>query len=267
MTSYGGATSVLGSPARARLYRTPGRARTSAIGLGPSELDVAEVRHAADLAQLGQHVWRHAVIHGQDHHRVASRRVAAHLHARDVDVVIAQDRAKTPNDAGPVVVAADQETPFGHEVDAERVDAHRAELSHQHGAGQLVPSDANGHQAGVAAVPWAPALDQLHATARRNQARVDRVDAVFGKRLQHTFNGRRDKKVHVVLRQLAFEVQLDRADAATEELHMQGRQPLGEVDERPQVNQLFGWERRCVHSETGQVAGEYRRHLFGDVKG
>src|ERR1700737_4627481 len=163
MTSYGGATSELGSPALARWYRIPGRARTSAIGR--SELDVAEVRHPAYLAQLGQHVRRDPVIHGQDHHRVAARCIATHLHACDVDVVLAQDHAKASDHAGPVLVAAYQEAAFGHKVNAKWSEAPRPRLSHQDGARQLVLADPHRDQAGVAAATWAPPLDQLHASA------------------------------------------------------------------------------------------------------
>src|SRR5450759_4692746 len=92
---------------------------------------------------------------------------------------------------------------------------------------------ANRDQARVAAMRRAPALDQLHAPARSNQARVDRINAVLGKRLQDSLDGGGDEEIDVVLRQLAFEVHLDRADAAAEELSMEGCQSLGKVRERP----------------------------------
>src|ERR1700704_5194559 len=116
MTSYGGATSALSSPARARWYRIPGRARMSAI-VPPAQLDVPEVRHPGHLTQPGQHLFRDALVDGQDHHRVAPRRVAADLHARDVHVVLAQDRAKPPNHPRAVLMPADQEATLGHKVD------------------------------------------------------------------------------------------------------------------------------------------------------
>src|ERR1700694_20621 len=136
MTSYGGATSELGSPARARWYRRPVRARTSAIGL-VAELDVAQVGHPRHVAQLGQHVRRDAVVDGQDHHRVATGRIAANLHAGDVDVVLAEDRAHASHDAWSIVVPADPDATFWNQVDAKGIDADGARLTHQDGGGQL----------------------------------------------------------------------------------------------------------------------------------
>src|SRR5712691_11595264 len=113
MTSYGGATSVLRLPALASRYRIPGSARTSAIGPAP-ELDVPKVGHARHVAQPREHVGADRVVDGQDHHRVAPRRIAPYLHARDVDIVLAQDRAKAAHYPRPVIMPADQEPPFGH---------------------------------------------------------------------------------------------------------------------------------------------------------
>src|SRR5579859_5428630 len=119
----------------------PGSARTSAIGPPPSheaELYVAQVRHSGDLAKARQHIVGHAVIDREDHHRVAPRRVAPHLHARDVDVVLAEDGAELADHARTVLVPAHEKAAFGHEIDTKRVDAHGAQLAHQHGAGDLV---------------------------------------------------------------------------------------------------------------------------------
>src|ERR1700694_1895790 len=265
MTSYGGATRELGSPARARWYRRPGRARTSAIGL-VAELDVAQVGHPRHVAQLGQHVSRDAVVDGQDHHRVATGRIAANLHAGDVDVVLAEDRAHASHDAWAIVVPADQEATFWNQVDAKGIDAHGARLTHQDGAGQLVAAHADGDQARVAAVRRAPPLDQLHAAARRDEARVDGVDAIFGERLQHSFDGGRDEEVDVVLGELALEVELDRADPAGEELRVQSRQALGEVGEGPEVGKLFRGHRGGVDREPRKITCEHRGHLFGHIK-
>src|SRR5260370_1234005 len=95
MTSYGGANRDLRSPARERRYRMPGKALTSAIGRSP-ELHVPEVGHACHLTEPRQHVGADGIVDGEDHHRVAAGRVAPDLHAGDVDVVLAQDRAKAP---------------------------------------------------------------------------------------------------------------------------------------------------------------------------
>ena len=113
----------------------------------------------------------------------------------------------------------------------------------------------------------APALDHLQPPARGDQTRVYRVDAVLGERLQRSLDGIGDQKVDVVLRQLALEVQLDRADAAAEELSVQRCQPFGQVGERPQVDELFGWHCWGVHRETRKLARENRGHLLGNVKG
>src|SRR6266581_624101 len=101
MTSYGGATSALRLPALASRYRIPGSARTSAIGRAP-KLDVSKVGHARHVAQARKHIGADRIVDGQDHHRVAPRRIATHLHARNV-----------------VVVPADQESPLWHQVDSE----------------------------------------------------------------------------------------------------------------------------------------------------
>src|SRR5260370_13631735 len=90
MTSYGGATSVLRLPALASRYRIPGSPRTSAIGRAP-ELDVSKVGHARHVAQARKHVWADRIVDSEDHHRVAPRRIATHLHARELDVVLAKD--------------------------------------------------------------------------------------------------------------------------------------------------------------------------------
>src|SRR5712691_13117628 len=164
MTSYGGATSVLRSPARERRYRMPGKALTSAIGRSP-ELHVPEVGHAGHLTEPRQHVGADGIVDGEDHHGVAARRVAPDLHARDVDVVLTQDRAKAADHSRPVVVPADQEAPLGHEVDPKRVDPDRARLAHEHGAGELVPVHTEGDEAGVASMRGTAPFDQLDAPA------------------------------------------------------------------------------------------------------
>src|SRR6266852_5564495 len=178
MTSYGGANSVLGLPALASRYRIPGNALTSAIGR-VSELDVAKVRHASNLPQSYQHVVADGIVDGEDHHRVAARRITADLHARDVDVVLAQDRAKAADHARAVLVTADEKAPFGHEIDPKRIDSNRARLSHQHGAGKLVAVHAKCDEAGVASMRRAAPLDQLHAPAGGDQSGVHGVDPVL----------------------------------------------------------------------------------------
>src|ERR1043166_8998757 len=70
-----------------------------------------------------------------------------------------------------------------------------------------------------------------------------------------------------MLGQLTLEVELDRADAAPEELNVEGCEPLREVGERPQVRKLLGRERRRVDSEPRQVSGQDRGHLLRDVVG
>src|SRR6267143_2593775 len=121
MTSYGGATSLVGSPARARWYRIPGNARTSAIGASP-QLDVAQVRHAVHLTQQRQHVSFDRVVDGEDHHCAPPWPVTSHLHVRDVDVVLAEDGAEPSHHAGTVLMAAHQEAAIRDEVDSEGVD-------------------------------------------------------------------------------------------------------------------------------------------------
>src|SRR6266851_9854131 len=220
MTSYGGATNWLRSPVRERRYRIPANALTSAIGRAP-ELHIAEVGHARYLTQSRQHVGPDGIVDGEDHHRVAARSVAPDLHARDVDVVLAEDRAKTPDHARPVVVAADEEAPLRHEVDAKRVDSNRARLAHEHSAGELVPVHTKRDEAGVASTRGAAPFDQLDAPAGGDQSRVDGVDAVFRERLQHASNRGRDQKVDVVLGQLALALELDRVHPAAEHLAVQ----------------------------------------------
>src|SRR4029077_12051915 len=99
MTSYGGATSVPRLPAFASRYRIPGSALTSAIGRAP-ELYIPKVGHARHVAQACKHVGADRIVDGEDHHRVAPRRIAPDLHARDVDVVLSQDRPEAANHPG-----------------------------------------------------------------------------------------------------------------------------------------------------------------------
>src|SRR5579864_1427574 len=111
----------------------PGSARTSAIGPPQSydpELDVAKVRHARDLAQTGQHILRDAIVDREDHHRVASGRLAPELHARDIDIVLTEDGAELADHARAVLVEAHEEATFGHQVDAKGVDSHGTQLLH-----------------------------------------------------------------------------------------------------------------------------------------
>src|SRR5712692_6893863 len=265
MTSYGGATSALRLPALASRYRIPGSARTSAIGRAP-KLDVSKVGHAGHVAQARKHVGADRIVDGEDHHRVAPRRIATHLHARDVDVVLAQDRAKAADHPRPVIVPADQESPLWHQVDSEGVDSNRTRLPHEHRARELVALHTKRDETGVASVRRAAALDQLDAPARRDEARVDGVDAVFRERLQNPANRRRNQQVHVVLSHLTLELELDRAHPAAEELAVQRCQALGEQGEWAQVNELFGRERGGVDRIAGQIAGEHRGDFLGHVE-
>ena len=57
--------------------------------------------------------------------------------------MLAQDRAETPDHPRSVLVPADQEATLRHQVDAKRVDANRAQLAHQNGAGELMAAHAN----------------------------------------------------------------------------------------------------------------------------
>src|SRR5579864_6454779 len=227
----------------------PGSARTSAIGPPQSynpELDVAKVRHARDLSQARQHILRDAVVDREDHHRVAARRITPELHARDVDIVLAEDGPELTDHARAILVQAHEKAPFGHQVDAKGVDSHGPQLPHQDSAGDLVALHANRDQARIAAMGSAPPLDHLDATISRDQPGVHGVDPVFRERLYDAFDRSSDQEADIVLGQLAFAIELDGAHATPEELHMQGRQALGQVCERSQVCQLLRWERWSV---------------------
>src|SRR5579862_9681877 len=201
ITSYGGETSSVSRAASA--YRMPGSARTSAIAR-PLEVDVVQVRQAVDRAQVLEHSVADRVVDREDHHRAAARRVPADQHARDVDVVLAEDGADAADDARAVLVAADEEAALGHEVDAKRVDSGDPRLAHQHGARQLVAVHAERDQRRVAASRRRPALDDPHAAPRRDEPRVDRVDPFFGEPLQDALDRGRGEQVDVVLRELAL---------------------------------------------------------------
>src|SRR2546430_10062955 len=187
ITSYGGATSSVRWAVSAK--RIPGSARTSAIGASVAKLDVVEVGHTVHLLQSLQQRRRDGVVDREDHHRLPSRRVAADHHARDVDVVLAEDRAHATDDAWPVRMPAHKEAALGHEVDPKRVDAYDARLLHQHGAAELVAVHAQRDEACVAAPGSCLALDDLHAARRRDEPRVDPIDAGFGEVLPHALNG------------------------------------------------------------------------------
>src|SRR5690349_4296863 len=102
-----------------------------------AELYITKVGHPPYLSQPSQDIVGDAIVDGQDHHRAASRGITADLHAGDVHVVLAEDGAHAADDAGPVLVPADQEAAFGHQVHTKRVDADRARLTHQQGARDL----------------------------------------------------------------------------------------------------------------------------------
>src|SRR5260370_9311698 len=149
----------------------PGRARMSAMGFsGLAQLDVAQVRHAIHLAEPGKHLRPHAVVPGQDHRGFAAWRVPPDLHARDVDVVLTQDGAESPHDPRPVLMPADQESPFRHQVDAKRVDPHSPELAVHDCTRELVAPHPNRDEARVAAMRRGPALYELDATDRVGEA-------------------------------------------------------------------------------------------------
>src|SRR5438046_648958 len=190
-----------------------------------------QVRHTVDSPQPVEHRFGYRVVHRQDHHRATARSIPADEHARDVDVVLAEDRAHSTDHSRPVLVAADQEASIGHEVHTKSVDANHTRLVHQHGARKLVALHAQGDETRVAAMRVTTALDDLDSATGSYQARVHRVDAVLGKALEHTLDSRRHEQVHVVLRQLALELELDRTDASTEELRVQRGEPFGQVCE------------------------------------
>src|SRR6266545_5770238 len=167
----------------------PGKARTSAIGGRPQQLDITQVGHARDLFESPQHLGGNPLVDGENHHRVAPRSIPSHLHARDVYVVLAQDAAHPADHPGTVLVTADQEAAFRHEVDAKRVDAHRPSLSYQDGARDLVVEHPDRDQARVAAVRTAPPFDETNAAVGGDQSRIDRVDALFGERLDDALDG------------------------------------------------------------------------------
>src|SRR5260370_42213988 len=94
-------------------------------------------------------------------------------------------------------------------------------------------------EAGVASTRGTASFDQPDAPAGGDQPSVDRVDAVFSERLEHTSNGGRDQKVDVVLGQLALALELDGVDPAAEHLAVQGGQALGQQRKRTQVGELL----------------------------
>src|ERR1700730_1244178 len=192
MTSYGGATNLVRWAVSA--YRMPGSARRSAIGVS-AELHGTQVRHSIDLTKPLQDIRADRIIDSQDHHGVASRTIAPNLHARDVDVVLAEDGANAPDQARPVRVPADQEAAGRHEVDPERVDPDGARLAHHHRAGELVSVDAQRDPARLTSAGGTAPLDQLHAPARCDQPRIDLVDAIFGEGLKHALDRCRDQQV------------------------------------------------------------------------
>src|SRR5438270_140276 len=168
MTSYGGETSSVSRAMSA--YRIPGSGRTSAIAR-PLEVDVVQVGEPVDGPQMLENDVADWVVDREDHHRAAARCVAADEHARDVHVVLAENRAYAPDDAGAILVPADEEAALGHEVDAKRVDARDARLAHEHGARELVAMHAQRDERRVAAASRRPALDDAHPPRRGDQPR------------------------------------------------------------------------------------------------
>ena len=110
------------------------------------------------------------------------------------------------------------------------------------------------------------ALDDLDSATGSDQARVHRVDAVLSKALEHTLDRRRHEQVHVVLSQLALELELDRTDASTEELCVQRREPFGQVCEWTQVGHLLRRQRRRVDGVARQLTRQHRGHLLSHIE-
>src|SRR5205807_5620634 len=73
---------------------------------------------------------RDRIIDRDDHDCVATRTIAAHLHARDVDVFLAEQRADGADHTGAIRVPAHQEGALWHQVDAEDRKSTRLNSSH-----------------------------------------------------------------------------------------------------------------------------------------
>jgi hypothetical protein len=77
----------------------------------------------ADLTgELLEHLVRRGAVDGERHERLAAPRRAADLRAGDVDAGVAQAGADHADDAGPVVVAEEQQVLLGDQLDVEAVD-------------------------------------------------------------------------------------------------------------------------------------------------
>src|SRR5207237_9220784 len=102
----------------------------SAVGVS-AELYITQIGHPPNLSQTCQHVGRYPIVHGQNHHCGAARRVGWDLHAGDVDVVLAQDGADLAEDPWAGVVAADQAAAYMDGVAPKRICPSPALAAHQ----------------------------------------------------------------------------------------------------------------------------------------
>ena len=96
----------------------------------------ADLRHDA-LEDVGGH----SLINGQDDHGVLPRLVAAHLHAADVDVGLAEDAPHRAHDAGAIVIAEEDHVLADRHIDIEAIDLDEFGdvLRTRHGAGHAHP--------------------------------------------------------------------------------------------------------------------------------
>ena len=180
--------------------------------------------------------------------------------------MLAEDAAHHADDPRTVLMPADKKAAFRHQIDPKRIDPYRAGFAHEQRPGDLVTLHPQGDQARVAAVGSAPSLDQLDAPIARDEPRVDGVDPILGERLDQALDGRGDQQVDVVIGELAFEIELENADPAAEQLPMQRRQSLGQLRERTDVGKLFRGQSRCIDGKAREVPRQDRSHFLCNVK-
>src|ERR1700738_4543172 len=131
-----------------------GRAlRAPSVRGGRAQLDVAEVAHPVDRAQLVEHVVGDLVVDCQQHHGATTRSIPADLHRGDVDVVRAEDGPETADQTWEILVPDHKEAHLRDQGDAECTDADDAWLAEEDGAGRLEVTHPEPDHARVAARP------------------------------------------------------------------------------------------------------------------
>src|SRR5919109_2384726 len=210
MTSYGGATTFPRSTRRGS-YMMAWKGRT--VATAALQGDGQHIGHAGDAANLGLNRLRNRIIDREDHHGVAARMVAADLHARDVDVLLAKERPNGPDDPGPIGMPAHQEGALWHKVDTEVVELHDVRLVEQQRAADpgrsVLARGLERGEVGELTCASPSLLYDSNAVRSCHGSGVDRVDALGAEPAEEGGQHRRRQQGTVIVSDLARVINLE----------------------------------------------------------